>query len=210
MRKTLFDRITIHGAITRLAALRPVALLCAVLLCASIQGASLHGAGIAHAADTPEQIVTRYIDATRALRFAELAAMMHPSALADFKSMMREVVELDSTSEATELLFQVKSLADYDSLPGSVAFERLMHAMIERNPMIADALTQASGTVLGHVNEGDDLVHVVYRVGVAAGAKEMSKIEVVTLKRDGEEWRTLLAGNIEGLAQALKQQVGGE
>ena len=210
MRKTLFDRITIHGAITGFAALLPAVLLRATLLWATLLWASIHGATPAHAADTPEQIVTRYIDATRALRFDELSAMMHPSALADFKSMMREVVELDSTSEATELLFQVKSLAAYDSLPDGAAFERLMRAMIERNPMIADALSQASGTVLGHVNEGDDLVHVVYRVGVAAGAKEMTKIEVVTLKRDGEEWRTLLAGNIEGLAQALKQQVGGE
>lgn len=170
-------------------------------LCASLS---------ARAADTPEQVVTRYIDATRALRFDQLAQIMHPSALADFKSMMREVVEIDSTSSATELLFQVKGLAAYDSLPASTAFERLMSTVTEQNPLIADALSSASGAVIGHVNEGEDLVHVVYRVGIGAGDLKMSKIEVVTLKREGDEWRTLLTGNIEGLAEALKQQVMGE
>lgn len=161
------------------------------------------------AADTPEQVVTRYIAATRALKWDEIADMMHPVALTEFKTMMRPIVEIDSTGEATQLLFQVDGLAAYDALAPRDAFARLMRTMTQQNPMIAEALTDASGTVIGHVAEAPDLMHVLYRVGRTSGALKGTKIEVVTLKRDGSNWRPLLAGNIEGLAEALRQQVGG-
>ncbi|MFN8547832.1 MAG: hypothetical protein U0527_07675 [Candidatus Eisenbacteria bacterium] len=193
-----------HARPSRLSAIALVFLLLLPLAAASLTPRP------ARAADTPEQVVTRYIAATRALKWDEIADMMHPTALDEFKDMMRPIVEIDSTGEATQLLFQVNGLAAYDALAPRDAFARLMRTMTQQNPMIAEALTDANGTVIGHVAEAPDLMHVIYRMGRTSGALKGTKIEVVTLKRDGAAWRPLLAGNIEGLAEALRQQVSGE
>jgi putative sterol carrier protein len=62
--------------------------------------------------------------------------------------------------------------------------------------------------VVGHVREGDDVVHVVYRGTTSVGNVKISKMSVMSLKADGESWRMLLTGDIEGMAAMMKLQFG--
>ena len=57
--------------------------------------------------------------------------------------------------------------------------------------------------------EGNDVVHVVYRGTATVGEVKISKMSVMSLKADGDSWRMLLTGDIEGMAAMMKLQFGG-
>lgn len=58
--------------------------------------------------------------------------------------------------------------------------------------------------ILGEVKEGDDITHLVTRTTVSVGAIDMEAMEVVSLKKSGDEWRILMSGKIKGLPQQLR------
>ncbi len=64
--------------------------------------------------------------------------------------------------------------------------------------------TLASGSLapIGSVPEGD-LIHVVGRANGKLGGKGFNKLEVVSVKRVGENWRVLLSGQMEAMTQVL-------
>tara|TARA_R110002049_G_scaffold124997_25_gene280597 strand:- start:4029 stop:4400 length:372 start_codon:yes stop_codon:yes gene_type:complete len=57
--------------------------------------------------------------------------------------------------------------------------------------------------ILGEVKEGDNIAHLVTRNRVSVGEMEVEAMEVVSLKKNGEDWRMLMAGNIKGLPAQL-------
>ncbi|MCC7143968.1 MAG: hypothetical protein IT349_17860 [Candidatus Eisenbacteria bacterium] len=166
----------------------------------------------ARGGEAPDLFVDRYIAATRAMEWDSVAAMMHSTALSDFKQLMRPAVIADSSGEMSHLLFDVVGAAAYDSLPPARVFSRLMRSLVTLNPLMGEALAGAEAKVIGAVPEGDDLVHVIYRIGVGVGvgdsALAVTKLEVISLRREAGGWRSLLTGNVQGLAEVLRQSVG--
>jgi 2-C-methyl-D-erythritol 4-phosphate cytidylyltransferase len=55
-------------------------------------------------------------------------------------------------------------------------------------------------TLVGHVLEGNDVAHVVFRMRVAADGVTITKVQAMSLRRLGPTWRVLLSGDFEGLA----------
>ena len=70
----------------------------------------------------------------------------------------------------------------------------------------ATALRTATVDVLGHVAEDTD-AHVVFRMTMLVQGIEMTQLDVITLRRHGEEWRGLLAGDLAAVAQAIRMQL---
>ena len=77
---------------------------------------------------------------------------------------------------------------------------------METRPRLHDAFRGTTLDVIGHVPEGEDLIHVVYRGTVTQGGIKVSKMSVVSLKAKGDDWGMLLTGDIENIAVMLKRQ----
>jgi hypothetical protein len=59
--------------------------------------------------------------------------------------------------------------------------------------------------VLGMVPEGSDQVHVVVRATRTIEKAEINRVDVVTLKRGGREWKMLLPSELRVVAETIKR-----
>lgn len=160
--------------------------------------------------EAPEAVAKRAAEATARADWKAFAELMHPAALTDFRRMFREIVALDGSEELRKSFFGVETVAEFDALTDSGTFEALMKGLAANVPGVAEALGSMSMEVVGVLPEGEELAHVVYRTGASIENLTMSKTAVMTLRRHEGQWRMLLNGAIEGLAQRLAMVAGAE
>ena len=58
--------------------------------------------------------------------------------------------------------------------------------------------------ILGEVMEGPDLAHVVTRNTVSVGEVEVEGMEVVSCRKQGDEWKLLVSTQMKGLANQIR------
>lgn len=158
--------------------------------------------------ETPDAVAKRAADATGRADWKAFAELMHPAALADFRRMFREVVALEGAAELRKSFFGVETLAEFDALTDAGTFEVLMKGLATNVPGMAEALGSLSMEIVGVLPEGEELAHVVYRSGASFDDLTISKTAVMTLRRHDGQWRMLLNGAIEGLAERLAMVAG--
>lgn len=160
---------------------------------------------------SPEALVERYSVAMKNVDFAAAAALMHPEALAVFQRIFADLAAMDATGQAARQLFRLAEGQTLASLTPAEGFERVMLMLTTAVPGMADALKSSTSTVLGTVREGD-LVHVVYRSRMDLQGNVVSKVEVLSAKRDGDSWRAMLRGDMEqmltGIINRMKASKG--
>ena len=175
-----------------------IAILLMLLAAAGLQGADL---------STPEGTASAAMAAMAAQDFQQYSLYMHPAALADFKRTMMEVVE-----SAAEAKGEAQLLALFDGVNGLDGLRKLddrqfftsfLDGVMTKIPMMKEALSGADMQMLGHVMEGE-VAHVVARVSVKMQGASIKKMSVVSLQKDGGEWKMLLTGELEGFARMLK------
>jgi hypothetical protein len=145
-----------------------------------------------------------YVDAMRASDFDGMAALMHPVSLAELREIFSPVL----ASEAGPGIISAIGLPPPDqlaSMSDSEFFAAFMRAIVAGDSTMADALRQAQADLLGSVPEGDDTVHVVYRMRMKIEGVEVSEMEVLSLGRWENTWRGLLAGDLAGLAAMFQR-----
>ncbi len=156
-------------------------------------------------AQTPESVAARYAAAMQRRDWKAGAALMHPDALQQLKKMFRPLVFAVPNLELGKMFFNVRTMAEFDRLSNAQAFERLMTAVTKINPEIGAALATSKSQIIGHVLEGDDTAHVVYRMTSKVEGISVTKMAVMPLKKSGATWGGLLTGDIEGMAAALSR-----
>jgi hypothetical protein len=168
-----------------------------------------HLAAQEFAAGSPEAAVTKYVEALAAGDIDLMAQAMHPEALATFRATMQPIVDIaekneGAASEMLQLFDGVTSIAQLKKLSDTKFFVSFYKGVASLQPSLAEGLREAEIDVLGHIDEGDDLAHVVYRVTAMpdAGAKQT---EVVSLRRTKTGWGVLLTGEFEGMAESMRQ-----
>ena len=99
---------------------------------------------------------------------------------------------------------QVRNLAEVRELSPRVLLERLLSRGLPNSvrSVLVGTENDSDTAILGHVAEGDSLVHVVRRARFVGSRPEFpvsrrrefdqgSRMDVITLMRDGEEWRVI-------------------
>lgn len=161
---------------------------------------------------SPEAMAARALAALKENRIADFASAMHPDALKQLKSTLLPVVDAAEkkgrVDEALSIFKNVESTADLRKLDDVAFFTAFFEGMMKLQPRLRDAFRGMTLEVIGHVAEGQDVIHVVYRGTVTQGDLKMSKMSVMSLKANGDEWGMLLTGDIEGMAAVLKRQFG--
>lgn len=153
--------------------------------------------------ETPEVVAKAYIAASTAGDWSKAAAFLEPEALASLKGMFSEVMKLDKKNEAGKELFGLKNNAEFEQLSGEQVFEKLISMLIMAVPQMKQILSESQNTILGQVSEGNEIVHVVYRMSVKIGDGSISKVEVMSMKKTGGTWRLKLSQEMEGSLTAM-------
>jgi hypothetical protein len=159
------------------------------------------------ASQTPEQVTQAFLQATRDTNWARMAALLHPTALAQFHSFFAPVLQCQ-TPEANEIrrqIFGITSAVETARTPDSVLVAALFRTMAKQDRGFADVLRTAQLQMLGHVTEGPDTVHVVSRLTIVLDSMTLGQMEVVSLARDGPTWRVLLKSDFSALAVLFRR-----
>jgi hypothetical protein len=163
----------------------------------------------AAAQETPEAVMERYYDTFRTGDYAANAALMDPAALEELRETMAGMAELAGGTGDAELMqtFGVRTAEELRTLAPAVLYERMLRATLGDGEM-REILAAAEVRVLGHVPEGADRAHVVYRMRMSFGGVEVDQVQVAPLVRTPEGWRVQLTGSLAGLLQGAAGAVG--
>lgn len=169
----------------------------------------------AASAEQPEEVAHLYIRAMADAQINAVADQMHPSALDRFKSIMTEIADAISAAPAdrkpspkvVNALFGDEGPAVVKDLPPRDVFVRFMSNLTTFVPQIRAMHAGSEYQVLGNVTEGGNLAHVVFRATLSQEGREMTKMSVLSLKRDGEHWKVLLTDDLENLVSGLGKRL---
>jgi len=157
---------------------------------------------IEQATDTPEQTARLFLRSVRAIRWATAAQFVHPAALDRFHLVVTQMVRVDTTGDIRRFLTQTDS-AGYTKLSSSEVFARAVGAVVDDMPGLMDAIYERDDTVLGHVSEGRDTAHVVYR-STPRLPGSTSEVKVMQLTRTPRGWRVRWSDELEVLWTAVE------
>lgn len=155
------------------------------------------------------------LEAMRAEGLPALAAHMHPQELARFRSLVLPALAPPADApvalqrnaamlRASVFGPQVTAAALTQMSPAS-----LLGGFLAANQqqMQQGGMGFGSFQVLGEVAEGDT-VHVLARSQTLVGPQRtpFDSLEVLSLRRDGTQWKLLLSSELEGMARSLSSQ----
>jgi hypothetical protein len=158
----------------------------------------------AQIAETPEQVTDRFVAAMRTGDWNGMASLMHQNALKEMRQLLAGVFEAPNAGPIRQQLLGVTTVEQTKALSDTAVFASLMR-MTMQDADVAELLKSAKVQVLGHVNEGADTVHVVYRMAMTVNGIPITKMDVMSLARSPVGWRGLLKGDVSALAAGMRQ-----
>ena len=161
------------------------------------------GPAQAQTAETPEQVTERFVAAMRAADWNGMASLMHQNALKEMRQLLSGVFEAPNAGQIRQQLLGVTTVQQAQALSDTAVFASLMR-MTTQDADVAELLRSAKVEVLGHVNEGADTVHVVYRMAMTINGIPITKMDVMSLARSPVGWRGLLKGDVTALAAGIR------
>lgn len=157
---------------------------------------------------TPEEAATAFGTAVKGSNWAAATRMMHPSALAQMRSLFNPIFATPVGAQTLGPLFSVSSAAEFAALPDTVMFARFLGSVVSRQDGLADAMRTLVLTPLGHVNGGGDTVLVVIRTQLTVGEVAVSGFEVSPWIKDRGRWWALLKTDYTNMAAMLQARLG--
>lgn len=164
--------------------------------------------------ETPEAFMQRYAEAIRTEGVGVTVEFVHPDDVARFHAMLSPLFETLPKAQADAM---AKSLFGGKTDAAAVAampadrfmrgFLRFVEAQAMGGAVGKGGITVREFVLLGSVPEGE-VHHFVTRGTVEAAGITMTRLEVVSVKPDGDGWGMLLSGELDGIAQAIKATVG--
>ena len=161
---------------------------------------------------TPEMVAREYIDSMRNADMEKAAALMHPAALERFRDILVQIADALTARDpqadlrknpGMDLLFGEGGPAELKTTSPAKVFLNFMSKLYARVPMMREMVAGSQVHFIGHVDESENVSHVVYRTTLSRQGTEVTKVEVLSLKRHGENWRVLLTGDLERLATSI-------
>ena len=163
---------------------------------------------------TAEAIAKRQIEAMRALNWEVVAKYTHPKALEQMHSLFMPVAIAGSAAkdnpaaeEMMRIVFGGKTANELAAISPTAFFKIVMSGISGATPDFKNAMTNMEVQILGHVNEGENTVHVIYRLSRPLPEGTATKIAVTSVERDGDTWKALLNADLENVARAISARL---
>jgi hypothetical protein len=157
--------------------------------------------------ETPEAVAAAYMQAMRAGDWHAMANLMHPDALSELRGLLGPVLRHPETEQLRMAMFQTNDTLALDAIADDAFFASFTEFILSQDPTSAAALRSAEIEVLGRIMEGDT-AHVVSRMSMVVEGVDVSKMEVASFRMADGKWRSLLTGDVSGIATMLQGAVG--
>lgn len=159
--------------------------------------------------DPARTLVDTYIAAQHGMQWRTVAACIAPGEIGDFKRLFKSIFAAVPGPIDTTILrpasFGKQTATEIVNADSVSYFCGVFTTVFDLYPVMKEMATTASNTVLGSVNEGDDMKHFVCRVNVKAQQENVSNIEVVTLRKVNGKWYVAAKRSMEQMAALLKK-----
>ncbi|HMO05043.1 MAG TPA: hypothetical protein PKC67_10450 [Kiritimatiellia bacterium] len=172
----------------------------------------LAGAVRLPAATTPEELAELYFNAIKDGDVETLAAHMHAEELLRFRDVVVPIIESrlgrigvagDPEVAVMNQLLGGDSVERLREEPPDEFFMRFLRWINRNNPMFAKMLQGARFEALGHITEAD-MAHVTCRVHVWVMGSDVAQLKVVSVRKQEDGWRLMVAAELEGMAKVLQ------
>lgn len=163
-----------------------------------------------------EKVVADGLAAGRKADWKEYAGLVHPDSLRQYKDMWLPLLRTatrERPDKQAELLAAFDKAADLKAVmalePG-VFFVSSMKGMESQLPALKGNPVGAEEKIIGTVRDGDDQAYVVVRIRTKFGQTDLTKVEVVELRRSGAAWKMMLPDVVRIMAESFdwRQKVG--
>lgn len=152
---------------------------------------------------TPEGAASLFLRSLRAIRWHIVAELLHPTTLERFHDLVTILCDADTTGAARLYFTGTSDARAYAALDAATVFERAVGKTVDDLPGLMHSLYDHDDHILGHVMEGKDTAHVVYRtIERLSGAQP--QVLVVQLARTPRGWRVLWDPDLAVLEEALR------
>ncbi len=143
------------------------------------------------AANTPEATLDKYFDILQGQDFTGIASLMDSTSMANLKTLMDDAMSYQANHGVYRLqrrIFGTKvSMARVKSTPAEFYLNSLASEIL--NAARTQRLVVDHRAVLGRVDEGENMVHIVARLTMTQDNKEGTDVLVYTLIRENDDWR---------------------
>ncbi len=150
----------------------------------------------------------KYLSIIKHSDVEEMTRLMHPDALNKFKYFVLQTFNDSKKKQAKSDLFpifKVSSLKELKALDASKFYNRFNAWIYKTQPRLVSMMRGANTKVIGVVNE-KEFAHVLYRLSLNINCKTIDKLAVISLKKHGDNWRSLLTQDAETSAMGLKNR----
>lgn len=147
-----------------------------------------------------------YTEAFAALDVERAATYMHPEALEGIKTLVLDIAKLDTTGLMLGMMFGVDQ-ATVQEMDGTAVYKSLIGAVMRLQPQMEAMMSGMQAVLIGHVNESEDLVHVLTRTRLTVMGEPLEQVQMLSLKRDGDTWKMLLDSEYEAMMVGIRAQL---
>ena len=158
-------------------------------------------------AQTPEALALDYYERFEAQDWGSIAEFYHEDALSDLREMLQPLFASIEDPRALAQLFGPGVDAGTIQLMNDEEFFTLVFGgLISR---MLQQVELGAFEVVGRVEEGEDLLHLVTRQTAVTQGIEITSVEVITMRRSDEgDFKLALSGEIRGMAELLRTRMG--
>ena len=150
---------------------------------------------------SPEVVVAKAMDAVNHGRIDEFVKALDPDSLEEAR---KSIVE--SVDEGVKRVGEAKVLQSFPGVKSAKALKaldgpRLFAGVLQRmssDPDMKKSLAETKIDVFGHVDEGEDTAHVIYRSTVKLGENDIQRLNVATLRKNGQTWKMVIPDEFAG------------
>ena len=156
------------------------------------------------AQDTPEEFVEHYLGALRASEWMTVSDMMHSEVQEEIHRIFQPLLTSEQGDDLREELLGVRSASAASRLTAQEVLARfLQYVTLQAGNVFETARIE----ILGHVEEGDNTAHVLYRMHMTIQDQPITRIDVMSLRRDTDGWRGLMRQNLSEFERLLQQMM---
>ena len=165
--------------------------------------------------DTAETVARDYLDAISTEGIAASGRFFADTELERIRDGFAEIFDImdgrtsgpeaPPMDEMLDTMFGVQTLRELRTMPGREFYQNLMGFL--ETTMGDLGISPSGGSILGSINEGDDLAHVVARVHMSVGDTEVQVVDVISLQREDDQWQVLPSAELDQMVSGMRQQI---
>jgi len=133
--------------------------------------------------------------------------LMHPDALAEFKSHLMPIIEnlpKINNSDTINLFGHMYVVDSLKAKDDTKFFTEFLGIIFSLSPDLATTFSTMKNESVGAILEGDNTIHALFRTDMKISGREVTEMNVVTLLKDGTEWKLDLSYKLEGILMMVK------